>query len=263
MAAQLNLSRIRKPEVSMKQQVLNDVQRRRNDKSDEINKIQKMVGYTKPVRGTTVEKYLNTRGIYKPLPDDIRCQISKKHGPSMVAIVRSHDGQITGIQRTRLDPMSNDKVSDGPAKISQVCIFGSSVLIQKGNCSTVFLAEGVETALSLREAGVDGEIRAVLGMGNLLNVGLTLANNRHIVLVADNDGKLWEEDQSFVRAVNTLKESGYNVNVMFPARTHHKEKIDFNDVLLLDEGKEDILRQSKSIDKPHKTIIPERASLEL
>lgn len=232
MTPRLDLSRATKPEVSMKQQVLNNIKRRHKDKSVEIEKIRLMLRHTQSPDGSIVEKYLNGRGIYKVLPEDIRYQHSDKYGPSMVAIVRGHDGQITGIQRTRLCPVTKDKVTNGPAKLSQGCIFGSSVLIQKGKNEKVFLAEGLETALSLKEAGIDGEIRAVLGKVNVLNVGLTVSPDRDVVLVADNDGRQWKDDKSFVQTLDTLKESGYKVSVMFPENSHQKDKIDFNDVLV-------------------------------
>lgn len=255
MAAQLDPSMAKKPEVSMKQQVLNDINRRKKQKSVNIEKIKLMLKHTQSPEDSIVKRYLNKRGIYKSLPEDIRCQQSDKYGPSMVVIVRGHDGQITGIQRTRLCPVTNDKVLDGPAKLSQGCIFGSSVLIQKGNNSTVFLAEGVETALSLREAGVDGEIRAVLGKGNLLNVGLTVTTDRDLVLVADNDGKPWEEDPSMVNIVNSLKESQYNVRVIFPDGVDHGAKLDFNDIIRIPQGHKRIQDITNVAFMPEKNFI--------
>lgn len=241
---------------TQKEQTQDNIIKRQALKKEDIKRIQKQVKFLKSAKGTLAETYLNKRGIFKSIPEDLRFQNSRKYGPSLVAMARDYEGNITGLQRTRLDPTTSYKITEKPAKLSQGCIYGSSVRLQKDDQNTkmVFLAEGVETALSLREAVVKGEIRAVLGKSNLLTVGMTLQFDQRIILAVDNDGKPWREDEGLLKIITKLRAEGYTVDVLFPEIVDGKSKVDFNDLINFKRGKvelrailEGVFHQQKSL----------------
>ncbi|NCY26742.1 MAG: hypothetical protein EBX37_18495, partial [Alphaproteobacteria bacterium] len=106
---------------------------------------------------------------------------------------------------------------------------GAYVSVQRGE-GTVFLAEGVETALSIKEAGVRGDIYAVLGGTNFRNAPLFLEDKtRPLVICADQDGERAPSAKVLEKAVESLKEEGFRVSVIRPELAQGLG--DFNDVL--------------------------------
>lgn len=228
-------------EVS-KEGILDAIRSKQNVKQDEISKLQRFAAILKPAQGTLADKYLTLRGITAELPEDLKYHESRKYGPSLVAIARDWEGKVTALQHIKVDPNTSYKVKDGLSKISRGCVTGASVKLQgdQYKTKTIFLAEGVETALSLREAGVHGEIRATLGKSNLLNVALTAPSDHKLIFVADNDGNPWESDEYLIKCVQVLRQNERNVEVLFPRNMGAIVKCDFNDILREEKGLEKI-----------------------
>ena len=119
---------------------------------------------SKPVRGTTAEAYLRTRGItdlrdctslqfhphcfYRPDRDDEPAV--RTAWPALIAAVTDLSGTITGVHRTWLDPAGGDKAAVMTPRRAIGDLLGNSVRF--GHASDVLAAgEGVETMLSLRQ----------------------------------------------------------------------------------------------------------------
>lgn len=143
----------------------------------------------RPATGTTVERYLRLRGITSLLPPSIRFAIGR-HAPSqtgpwavMLAAVQNLAGEIVGVHRTFLTG-DGRKAPVEPVKMALGPLRGCAVRLAKA-AATLALAEGIETALSVRQAtGV--ATWATLGTSNLASVELP-ACVREVIIFADGD----------------------------------------------------------------------------
>ena len=95
--------------------------------------------------------------------------------------------------------------------------------IQKGQGAT-YVAEGVETALSVKEAGVSGTIVASLGIQNLKHFDQKAEN---LIICGDNDGPNAPSRRVIQKTRDILEKNGYSTRIIEPNRTGE----DFNDVL--------------------------------
>ena len=86
--------------------------------------------------------------------------------PALVARVSGPHGAFTGIQRTYLHPRYTAKAPVPDAKKSLGCIHGYAVSFG-APAATLIVAEGIETALSLRTACPDLSAAATLGAASL------------------------------------------------------------------------------------------------
>lgn len=91
---------------------------------------------------------------------------------------------------------------------------------------TTYLAEGVETALSIRDAVNHERVITVLGKENFRSIDPALTT-RNIVLCLDNDGESTKDDKLIRESVAHLEKAGKNVIL---ARPEHKG--DFNGVAI-------------------------------
>lgn len=194
--------------------------------------VDKLVKLSQPIKGSLAERYLREhRGIKEAdLGSDLRfLPVSRKdmvYKPGLIALAKDKDGKVTSCQVTYLDSKTAHKATD--IKVNKRTfgkISGSFVELQKGNDKDkVYIAEGVETALSLKEAGIKGKIVAGLGLHNLDKAEHL---GKDIVIVGDNDGKNSQTQQRLNKIVETYKEKGINIELVQPS----KEGQDFNDVL--------------------------------
>jgi hypothetical protein len=192
-----------------------------------------------PVKGTLGERYLREhRGIQGELSSDLRFIPSARNyltedtytvHPALVALARNKDGDIQADQLIFLDQDTAGKADCPVNKKFFGLLRGASIQIQKVE-GAVFLAEGVETALSIREAGVKGDIYAVLGSENFKNAALFVDDkSRPVIICADQDGEKSQSGKVIAKALEVLKEDGLNVSVIRP--TAEKGEQDFNDIL--------------------------------
>lgn len=215
--------------------------RRKSLEHDQSKKISMAQGYAKkttPINNTPTDTYLKGRGItikeyeaayqevrYRDVPQKIEDKWITT--PSMTAIIRDEKNQIQGIQTTILTPDGKKDMQQSVPKRIQGVLSSGFVLIQKDtdNTNRVILAEGVETALSLKEAGIKGEIRSVLGINNFKSqAGL---DGKEVIIAADNDTH--KGNITLDKTLNDAKEI-HNATIIMPDTPGH----DFNDVLKKD-----------------------------
>ncbi len=205
-----------------------------------------MIKASVPLQGTLAERYLREhRKIEGLLPQDLYFFKGKVHAGSrrddvcLMAVARGEDGKILSHQMTFLNPHTGAKSETHTVKKltqGKGVSAKSFVEVQKGTGIT-FIAEGLETALSIKEAGVTGEIRAGFGRFVFAN---SRPHNNHIVLVADYDGTGAPTHDALSKDKALLEAKGYKVDLLWPTQKG-EQKTDFNDILR-HHGKDEIKR---------------------
>ncbi|WP_236870517.1 toprim domain-containing protein [Candidatus Bandiella numerosa] len=158
---------------------------------------------------------------------------TKKYTTALVAIARDKDGKESGAQIIYLDSKTHNK--DKSLEVNKRTmggLKGSFVeLTSNAKSGKLYIAEGVETGLSI--AAADKEARVIVGLGisNMLNIGSYLKScdkNKDVTIVADNDGKESQTAKLVDKSARKLAQEGFeNVMVMKPKVKGY----DFNDVL--------------------------------
>ncbi len=156
---------------------------------------------------------------------------SKQYYPALIAFARDQEGRITGGQSIYLNQETGAKADIAVNKRSFGKISGCFVEIQQDNqqgnksrSNITIIAEGVETALSLQEAGIKGKIICSLGISNIKNYQPT--KGEKIIIAADNDGQSAVSVNSVIKAKEQLTAKGAVVSVIMP-----QDMGDFNDML--------------------------------
>jgi len=105
---------------------------------------------------------------------------------------------------------------------------GSGAIISPGldKDAVTYLAEGVETALSIRDAVKNERVITVLGKQNFRSIDSALTT-QNIVLCLDNDGGSIKDEKLIMESVARLEEAGKNVILARP-----DQKGDFNDIAI-------------------------------
>lgn len=198
-----------------------------------------------PLTHTLAERYLReTRSIQTAPLDKIQGEGDLRFAPqsytegrsvpALLAFGRTPQGKLICYQAIYLDAQTATKASGLQVpKRTHGVLKGAVVTIQKDlpHKGITFVAEGIETALSLKEAGLKGEILATLGQSNMAHVTTT---NPYIVLCGDYDGKNQDRNRGkFAKIQATLESKGPTVYTLWPATTG-LQKIDFNDMLKTD-----------------------------
>ncbi|MBA3814391.1 MAG: toprim domain-containing protein [Alphaproteobacteria bacterium] len=199
-----------------------------------IDRAQAIWDKGRPLQGTLAERYLREhRKIEGSLPDDLRYlpfftdPNSKWSFPCLMAGARSPEGDVTAVQLTFLSANTAQKANIPVNKRSFGILKRSAVSIQEDKGSNVlFLAEGVETTLSLRSAGVQGTIKASLGLSNIKRL-IPESLTTPIIICADHDAPDSPASQSLERSIRELQEKGFSVLCIKPDKLNE----DFNDVL--------------------------------
>ena len=183
---------------------------------------------------STAHKYLEGRGIKCAVGDDVRTtgiyeQSLGKYMPAIIGFARNREGEITGGQSILLDPKTFKKADVTIAKKSFGKIAGSFVEVAKHKRynGVTIIAEGLETALSIKEAGLEARILCSLGIGNIKNY--KLEPYEKIIIAADNDGENSTTNKTINEARNILASSGAEVKIIKPEQIG-----DFNDLLQKD-----------------------------
>jgi hypothetical protein len=205
------------------------------------------------------------RGIKRSLPSSLRFHpkiwdsSTKQNHPALLAIAKDKEGITRAVQAIFLDTKTANKAQIEIKKRTYGVLKGVSVnlysfpenkdlsenasnlsrelnlnfdqeLIQEaeipaGQSSIVAISEGIETALSIKEARPDIKVHAVLGASNFTN--FQVGKNKHLLICADNDGKDSSTLKMIDRTANNLLDKGIKFDVIMP----QKEGQDFNDLL--------------------------------
>jgi Ti-type conjugative transfer relaxase TraA len=148
-----------------------------------------------------------------------------KRLPAIVAFARDKDGHITGGQQILLDSKSCDKAVVNVPKKSFGKISGSFVEISKSNSDNItIIAEGLETALSIKQSDIDAKIVCSLGIHNIKDY--SPKENEMIIIAADNDGESSTTNNTIIEASKLLEQHALLVRVVKPEQIG-----DFNDIL--------------------------------
>jgi phage/plasmid primase-like uncharacterized protein len=213
-----------------------------------LNFVRETYAKCMPIKGTLAEKYLREfRGITGPLPEDFRFAPKIKHRdtqlmtPALVAPIRNAKGEIQSIVRTFLEKEGsklnakfiNAFGEEKPAadKLNLGSMENAAVIVNKGKSSgIVYIAEGIETALSVAQAVPRHTVFAALSVSHLKNVPIP-PDTQTIILCADEDGVKADSNQSLIKAVNFYLERGVQVGIAYPSKVPSLSKTDFNDLL--------------------------------
>ena len=187
----------------------------------------------RPIDGTAAEAYLRARGIracqyaalafhpaiyYRDADDGDQFRSL----PALVARVTAHDGAFLGVQRIYLDPARPAKAQVPQPKKCMGRVHGGAVVLGEADATTLVVAEGIETALSVLSARPGLRAAAALSAGGL--AALTPPPGTARVLIArdgDTAGATAAE-----RLAARCRAQGVAVTVLTPRRG------DFNDELL-------------------------------
>ncbi len=221
------------------------------ESKEKIAKVQALWNKGQSLEGTVAERYLReNRKIEGELSNDLRYvpsfydKASNAKHPCLMAAARNPEGQVTAVQLTFLNSETGKKASLDVAKKSFGVIKGSVVTLQKDEAGPLFIAEGVETALSLKSAGVKGTIQASLGLSSIRQLE-PQDPQTPIIICADHDTPNSPAAKSLEKSVLALQEKGLQVTVIKPDKLNQ----DFNDVLKEKgpEGVREILQRNLPI----------------
>jgi len=255
-------------------------------KSDELEKKNKIISAksiwngTVDLKATLAEKYLTKhRGIdisglsdMRYWPEGSKWKNYNDRGlleekinkmPALVIAAKNEKGDITGVQRVYLDKYTANKNNFmDNAKLSKGIIEGSCGVIQKGMCgSSLYIAEGPETAASIAMADRKATVLVSFGISNIKNLSSIIKGYKakDIIIAADNDGQFSKTTSVIDMTIDTFKQINIQAKAIFPDAIHGKNKTDWNDVLL-NKGIPEIHRQlfgndttdsNRVIEKPH------------
>lgn len=148
----------------------------------------------------------------------------------LAAFGRDKDGTLLSVQLTKLKEDGTRATLVTGEKLAKIKYgIGKEAFVtlqSKPESQTVIIAEGVETALSIKQTGIDATIVAAQGIHNIKNYQGT---EKHIVLAADNDDHKPNSGTHKViaQAQEHFKAQGNDVTVIKPQTPGD----DFNDVL--------------------------------
>ena len=202
-----------------------------------------------PIEGTLAEKYLRDhRGIAGELPKDFKFLKSdqhfqtKKYLPALVAPYKNKAGETVGIVRIYLNQDGSQykdtfidkrkEAAKAVPKANKGISAHGSVTVQNGVISrTLWIAEGIETALSVAKAVPNQTVVASLSAKQIANVPLP-PETQQVVICADNDPASSKTKDSIAKAVTSFLSQGVKVSIALPpVHPIDTKKFDFNDLL--------------------------------
>jgi hypothetical protein len=169
------------------------------EQEDTQKTIHNLLKISQDVHGTIAETYLKDhRRIDCALPSDLRFlpkgttftykgETKTLKNDSLAAFARDVHGTLQSVQLTKLHENGSRATLQGNKlpKIHYGQLKGAFVTVQfEPQSSRVFLAEGLETALSIKMADVKGTIISAGGIHNLKNYN---GEPKEIILVCDHD----------------------------------------------------------------------------
>lgn len=236
------------------------------DIASRLNGVSELQMKSKPIEDTLAETYLREgRGIQGQLAPDLRYlpkgttfmyggERKTLQQDCFAAFGRDQNGRLRSIQLTKLTEDGKRSLNPEGEKLNKIqygISGGSFVTLQEGkDTGRVFIAEGLETALSIKEANVTGKIVASLGIHNISNYQ---GPEKEIILCADND-----EHKPHSKTHITLEKTqehftvqGHSMVLIKPSNPGD----DFNDVLKK-QGVQGVETYVKPYLNPHRESPP-------
>jgi putative DNA primase/helicase len=179
-----------------------------------------------PAKGTLVESYLASRGLYLPDTNVLRHHVLKHPSGSvwsvMIALV-THGEENTpiGIHRTYLSHGGNGKASVNPQKMMLGRCSGGAVRLAEPT-DVLMIGEGIETCMAAMQA-TSLPAWAALSTSGLMSLELP-ASIRDIIILADGDDAGEAAAQTFAKR---CMRQGRKIRIARPPKG-----LDFNDLLL-------------------------------
>lgn len=158
---------------------------------------------------------------------------TKSYHSAILSVARNKLGEARAFQVIFLDnDTANKNKSLNLVKRSNGTLKGSFVELTANKTSKeIFIAEGIETALSVAQTRSNARVICSLGISNIKNIDFTNEKDlkeKQIVICADNDGKESNTRIIIEKAAENLAKQGFkSVMIIRP----DKEGQDFNDVL--------------------------------
>lgn len=217
-------------------------------KTDTCQKAQALYQQGVPIQGTVAETYLRkARGIQGTLPEDFRFIKATWHfetrenRPALLAPVWGEDHHLKAITRIFLNPDGSKyegrykdrqgKLQKANPRLSLGSMGKAGIVVQEGlNPRTLWLAEGLETALSVAQALPHQYVVATTSAERLKSIA-PQAGVERVVICADQDGPQAQSYQSVLKAAEQYLKQGLRVFIAMPKPLEGFEKVDFNDVL--------------------------------
>ena len=148
----------------------------------------------------------------------------------MIGIVRifmTMDGK--NIEETYLG--KDGKTEKAPKRANLGATGGGSVVVQEGASSrTLWVAEGIETALAVAKAVPNQRVVASISAGQLKNIPVAPLIEK-VVICADNDGIHKSATKAVIEAIDHHLSKGRRVFLTLPEMPKGIEKFDFNDLI--------------------------------
>jgi len=173
-----------------------------------------------PIQDTLAEQYLRERSIKPPFPNSLRFHPALMHRPSrtqhpaIIGLVTKCDGnEPAGVHRTYLGSNAR-KATVTPCKMMLGDCGGGAVLINNEGDGPVVICEGIETALSLRDAlsfeNQGLRIWAALSTSGIAGLSLSV-RMKAIVIAPDGDAP---GHRAAYRLAERAKGRGLDVRIM-------------------------------------------------
>jgi hypothetical protein len=213
-----------------------------------INKVERLYSSAIVIKGTLAEKYFHEyRGIQAKLPNNFRFKTRcwhdelKTYKPALIVPGYGTDGKLQAINRIYLNQDGsklNEKFKDNQGSLQPATAkrnygptTGTTIKINEHYQSEITLVtEGIENALSIKQAQPDVNIISSFGVGQLKNLSVD-PGTKIIMLCADNDGLSVNTKRPMLEALQKWLEQGYQVKIAMPIAASLEQKIDFNDLL--------------------------------
>jgi len=204
---------------------------------DNLKKLQvanKIWGACSSINGTIAEVYLKRRCIYldqdepnmKFHPKILNSETKKILPALLFRIQSSPDSGLCGIHRIYIKQDGSGKALLEEAKVGLGNIKTNAIWLGEKD-TTLYIAEGPETALSIR------------AMGYKFVISTVFANNFSMVTVPDYVNKvvlLPDRDKAGAtqaeKAMLSYTKQNKKVKIVFPPVSNNREKTDWNDVLM-------------------------------
>ncbi|CAN5423706.1 hypothetical protein BH10PSE19_BH10PSE19_16310 [soil metagenome] len=209
-----------------------------------VQHARRLARQSQSLAGTLAERYLREhRGInidkwpssfrFHPA---IRSHINNTVKPALLVVAKDEQNKVQAVQAIFLDANTGNKANVEVQKqtwgLPSMGAMADIASIQKGG--PVYLAEGPETALSIRAAIPQANVKVTLGKSNFKHLDPKTAG-AHVVLCLDNDGDKPKGEKLIFEAADKLLEHGKHIWIAKPNEIGK----DYND-LLKEQGTEAI-----------------------
>ncbi len=176
------------------------------------------------ISNTLAAKYLVKRGLSSKVVNNsvnlrfhARCKVLRSHGkadykPALIAAVRDNKGALIAIHRTFLDAPGVKADMKSPKRALATTRNGAVYFCSSKNADCLVIAEGIETALSLKTCFPAANLAAVLSAGNMQNFAPPAKYSR--IVIAADAGKAGHAAAHALKA--KLQSEGLKVCIITP-----------------------------------------------